>query len=39
MNYISDEKIIKKESFDSDKKYSLVETNNYIYLLNTSFSN
>ncbi len=31
MNYISDEKIIKKESFDSDKKYSLVETNNYIY--------
>lgn len=31
MNYISDEKIIKKESFDSNKKYSLVETNNYIY--------
>ena len=31
LNYISDEKIIKKESFDSDKKYSLVETNNYIY--------
>ena len=31
MNYISDEKIIKKESFDSEKKYSLVETNNYIY--------
>lgn len=31
MNYISDEKIIKKESFDSYKKYSLVETNNYIY--------
>lgn len=31
MNYISDEKIIKKESFDSDKKYSLVETNSYIY--------
>ena len=31
MNYISDEKIIKKESFASDKKYSLVETNNYIY--------
>ena len=31
MNYISDEKIIKKESFASDKKYSLVETNKYIY--------
>lgn len=31
MNYISEDKIIKKESFDSDKKYSLVETNNYIY--------
>lgn len=31
MSYISDEKIIKKEAFDSNKKYSLVETNNYIY--------
>lgn len=31
MSYISDEKIIKKEAFDSNKKYSLVETNNYVY--------
>ena len=31
MNYVPSETIVKKESFDSNKKYSSVSTNNYIY--------